>query len=122
MENGVKETHAKLLGELVLPSSSWSLHPEQKPAFKSKEQVVDYVTVNSEPLYIHVPLCGKDASEDEYVRVIVNSKDEDVVFKITDREKGGDTRVHGSHIKNLNSTILELVSQSLKDGRRAKPL
>ena len=24
MENGVKETHAKLLGELVVPSSSWS--------------------------------------------------------------------------------------------------
>jgi hypothetical protein len=120
MSNGVKEIHAKLLGELVVPSSSWSLHPEKKPAFKSKEQVIDFASVNNEPLYIHVPISGGD--EDEYVRVIVNSQDEDVVFKITDRDNGGVSKVHGSHIKNLNSTVTELVNESLKEGRQAKTL
>lgn len=122
MENGIKDIHAKLLGELIVPSSSWSLHPEKKPAFKSKEQVIDFATVNNEPLYIHVPVSGGDANEGDYVRVIVNSQDEDVVFKITDREKGGVSKVHGSHIKNLNSAVIELVNESLNDGRRAKPL
>lgn len=71
--------------------------------------MVDYVIVNSEFFYIYVLLCGKDVSEDEYVCVIVNFKDEDVVFKIIDREKGGDMWVYGFYIKNFNSIILEFV-------------
>ena len=91
MSSGIDTKHGKLLAELVVPSSSWHVQPEKH-----------------EPLYLHVPL----AQSDDFVRICVTSRDDDVVFTIKDISKGGETSIHYSHIKNLDSTIRTLVNES----------
>ncbi len=52
------------------------------------------------------------AQSDDYVRICVTSRDDDVVFTIKDINNGGETSLHYSHIKNLDSTIRTLVSET----------
>jgi hypothetical protein len=105
MSSGIDTKHGKLLAELIVPSSSWKVQPEKQDPFKSQEAAIDYLKSNNEPLYLHVPL----AQSDDYVRICVTSRDNDVVFTIKDINKGGETSLHYSHIKNLDSTIRTLV-------------
>lgn len=105
MSSGIDTKHGKLLAELVVPSSSWKVQPEKQDPFKSQEAAIDYLKSNNEPLYLHVPL----AQSEDYVRICVTSRDDDVVFTIKDINKGGETSLHYSHIKNLDSTIRTLV-------------
>jgi hypothetical protein len=51
------------------------------------------------------------AQSDDYVRICVTSRGDDVVFTIKDINNGGETSLHYSHIKNLDSTIRTLVSE-----------
>ncbi len=108
MSMGIVSKHGKLLAEMVVPSSSWHLQPEKQDPFKSHEAAVDYLNEHNEPLYLHVPL----AQSDEVVRICVTSRDDDVVFTIKDINNGGETTLHYSHLKNLDSTIRTLVSET----------
>jgi len=105
MSSGIDTKHGKLLAEMVVPSSSWHLQPEKQDPFKSQEAAVEYLNAHNEPLYLHVPL----AQADEHVRICVTSRADDVVFTIKDINKGGETSLHYSHLKNLDSTIRTLV-------------
>jgi len=82
MSSGIDTKHGKLLAEMVVPSSSWNVQPEKQDPFKS-----------------------------DYVRICVTSRGDDVVFTIKDINNGGETSLHYSHIKNLDSTIRTLVSE-----------
>ena len=107
MSNGINPSHGKTIAELVIPSKTWSLHPEKKPAFTSIDEAIDYFADNNEPLYIKVPF----VDEEDNALVHVNSSGEDVVFTISDLNHGGESRVDASHLKNLSSTVVELIEQ-----------
>ena len=107
MSSGIDTKHGKLLAEMVVPSSSWNVQPEKQDPFKKHEAALDYLNSNNEPLYIHVQL----ANSDDYVRLCVYSRGDDVVFTIKNINNGGETSLQYSHIKNLDSTIRTLVSE-----------
>ncbi|MBZ2162381.1 hypothetical protein [Alteromonas stellipolaris] len=113
MSNGINASHGKTIAELVIPSKTWSLHPEKKPAFTTVDEAIDYFDDNNEPLYIKVPF-----GEDDDVLVHVNSSGEDVVFTISDLNHGGESRVDASHLKNLSSSVVELIEQCY-DGKKS---
>ncbi|WP_076011790.1 hypothetical protein [Alteromonas abrolhosensis] len=108
MSSAIDTKHGKLLAEMVVQSSSWKIQPEKQDPFKSQEAAVEYLNSHNEPLYLHVPL----AQSDDYVRICVTSRDDYVVFTIKDINNGGETSLHYSHIKNLDSTIRTLVSET----------
>lgn len=114
MSNGINESHGKTIAELVIPSNTWSLHPEKKPAFTSIDEAIDYFSDSVEPLYIKVPF----VDDDDEVLVHVNSSGEDVVFSIVDLNHGGESRVDASHLKNLSSSVVELIEQCY-DGKKS---
>ena len=107
MSSGIDTKHGKLLAGLVVPSSSWHIQPEKQDPFKTKEAAVEYLNSHNEPLYLHVPL----AQSEDFVRICVTSRDDDVVFTIKDISNGGETSLHYSNIKNLDSTIRTLVNE-----------
>ncbi|WP_394220240.1 hypothetical protein [Alteromonas gracilis] len=116
MSSGIDTKHGKLLAEMVVPSSSWRLQPEKQDPFKSQESAVEYLNEHNEPLYLHVPF----AQSDKQVRICVTSRADDVVFTIKDLNKGGETSLHYSHLKNLDSTIRTLVDESCQE--KIRPL
>ena len=116
MGSGIDTKHGKLLAEMVVHSSSWNVQPEKQEPFKSQEAAIAYLNSNNEPLYLQVPL----AQSDDHVRVCVTSREDDVVFTIKDINEGGETSLHYSHIKNLDSTIRTLVSECY--GQKIKAL
>lgn len=105
MSSAINTKHGKLLAEMVVPSNSWKLQPEKQVPFTSQKEAIEYLSANNEPLYLHVPY----AVSQDYLRICVTSRSDDVVFTIKDIEQGGETSLHYSHIKNLDSTIRTLV-------------
>lgn len=108
MSNSINSKHGKLLAEIVVPSSQWKLQPEKQSPFKSDSEAFEYLESHNEPLYLHVPI----VESEDTVRLSVTSRDEDVVFTINSTKNGGETALHYSHLKNLESTLRTLVNDS----------
>ena len=108
MSNSIDSKHGKLLAEIVVPSSSWKLQPEKQTPFKSDSEALSYLDSHNEPLYMHVPV----NESDDTIRLCVSSREADVVFTINSTKFGGETALHYSHLKNLESTIRTLVKDS----------
>ncbi|GFD88786.1 hypothetical protein KUL152_10120 [Tenacibaculum sp. KUL152] len=111
MSSGIEPKHGKLLAEMIVPSSHWQLQPEKQDPFTSKEAAITYLNSHNEPLYIHVPYVQDDISGDRNngARITVTSREDDVVFTINDINNGGETALHFSHLKNLDSSLRTLI-------------
>ncbi|BFT30353.1 hypothetical protein D210916BOD24_15290 [Alteromonas sp. D210916BOD_24] len=108
MSTGIVSKHGKLLAEIVVPSSTWHLQPEKQDPFKSHAAAVEYLDSHNEPLYLLVPI----TQSDDILRICVTSQNDDVIFTINDIQNGGETSLHYSHLKNLESTVRTLVSET----------
>ena len=104
MSSGIDTKHGKLLAEMVVPSSSWNVQPEKQDPFKSQEAALDYLNSNNEPLYLHVPL----AQSDDYVRICVTSRGDDVVF--TALPTGSFLPVNVLRVFNTNTTATDILA------------
>ncbi|AXR06621.1 hypothetical protein [Salinimonas sediminis] len=110
----INETHAKTLIEVIAQSSHWKLHPEKRKPFASTEEAFAYVETHNEPLCIRVPV----ASSDEHLTVKVTSSDDDMVFTNVSFDNPIEKKIHGSHLKLIESTVTEMLNERLPEGQK----
>ncbi|MEG3768226.1 hypothetical protein [Alteromonas sp. 14N.309.X.WAT.G.H12] len=111
----IETKHAKLLIEILQQSNHWTLQPEKKAPFSSKDAAYQYLETHNEPLYIRVPITNSD--NETYIRV--SSSGDDLELQTVGFTNVQKTKLHHSHLKLIESTITEMVNAQLPAGEKA---